>query len=158
MATAEAERTVDRFIAAWERADVDELLDFFADRITAWREYNDATPFTQTRTCGSRMSAAQLSQGHNLATVRGDCRSASGQVDHSVGDIGVVAEVVARTDAVVAVRDGERPRAELTADQEDRGQLLAVVGLREVLAYLGVVGGQERELAGAQQVLCFRGL
>jgi limonene-1,2-epoxide hydrolase len=29
--TTEAEQIVDRFVAAWERADVDELLDFFAD-------------------------------------------------------------------------------------------------------------------------------
>lgn len=31
MVTTEAERIVDRFLAAWERADVDELLDYFAD-------------------------------------------------------------------------------------------------------------------------------
>jgi limonene-1,2-epoxide hydrolase len=31
MATTEAERVVDRFVAAWERGDVDELLDFFSE-------------------------------------------------------------------------------------------------------------------------------
>jgi limonene-1,2-epoxide hydrolase len=31
MATTEAEQIVTRFVAAWERADVDELLDYFAD-------------------------------------------------------------------------------------------------------------------------------
>ena len=31
MVTTEAERIVGRFLAAWERADVDELLDYFAD-------------------------------------------------------------------------------------------------------------------------------
>ena len=31
MVTTEAEWIVDRFLAAWERADVDELLDYFAD-------------------------------------------------------------------------------------------------------------------------------
>jgi limonene-1,2-epoxide hydrolase len=31
MATTEAEQIVNRFVAAWERADVDELLDYFAE-------------------------------------------------------------------------------------------------------------------------------
>jgi hypothetical protein len=55
--------------------------------------------------------------------VSGACWLARGQVDHSVGDVCVVAAVVARADAVVAISDGERPPTELTADEEDRGQL-----------------------------------
>ena len=31
MATTEAERTVDRFIATWDRGDVGEMLDYFTD-------------------------------------------------------------------------------------------------------------------------------
>jgi ketosteroid isomerase-like protein len=31
MATTEAEQIITRFVTAWERADVDELLDYFAD-------------------------------------------------------------------------------------------------------------------------------
>jgi limonene-1,2-epoxide hydrolase len=31
MAMTEAEQTITRFVAAWERADVDELLDYFTE-------------------------------------------------------------------------------------------------------------------------------
>ena len=60
--------------------------------------------------------------GHSLS---GACLLARGHVGHAVGDVGVVAEVVARADAVIAVSDGEGPRTESSPRTRRTGDIFS---------------------------------
>jgi len=48
--TTGAERIIDEFMAAWERADVDELLDYFSED-AVWHRFPCDTPATTPTGC-----------------------------------------------------------------------------------------------------------
>jgi len=75
-------------------------------------------------------------------------------VDNAVRDLAVGVEVVPRTDPVIAVRHGQAAVIIALAQYEQVGrELLGPARVLEVLDDLGVIRWQERERAGANEVV-----
>src|SRR5579862_2501160 len=76
------------------------------------------------------------------------------EVDDPAGDLGVLVDVLACADAVIAVGDRESDAFRgATAHEQHRRQLLAGSDLLEVATNVDVVSGKRRQPAGAQEIL-----